>query len=107
MWEEQLEWRDSLRHCIGLRADGQRDPIREYQSEGYHMFQELQVNIWSEICQNIFRSASSVDAFQSFLNNLPMQEVHQSSSAFGAEERRAANEASELVDEATAMVPRP
>jgi preprotein translocase subunit SecA len=97
---------DSLRHSIGLRAYGQRDPILEYKSEGYHMFQELQVNIWTEICQNIFRSASSVDAFQSFLRNLPMQEVHQSSSAFGAEERRAANEASDMVDEATDMVSR-
>ena len=68
------------------------------------MLQELQVNIWTEICKNIFRSASSVDAFQSFLRNLPVQEVHQSSSAFGAEERRAANEASDMVDDASDMV---
>jgi preprotein translocase subunit SecA len=106
LWQEHLYEMDSLRHSIGLRAYGQRDPILEYKSEGYHMFQELQVNIWTEICQNIFRSASSVDAFQSFLRNLPMQEVHQSSSAFGAEERRAANEASDMVDEATDMVSR-
>ena len=106
LWQEHLYEMDSLRHSIGLRAYGQRDPILEYKSEGYHMFQELQVNIWTKICQNIFRSASSVDAFQSFLRNLPMQEVHQSSSAFGAEERRAANEASDMVDEATDMVSR-
>ncbi|MDP7292294.1 MAG: preprotein translocase subunit SecA [Verrucomicrobiota bacterium] len=106
LWQEHLYEMDSLRYSIGLRAYGQRDPILEYKAEGYHMFQELQVNIWTEICQNIFRSASSVDAFQSFLRNLPVQEVHQSSSAFGAEERRAANEASDMVDEATDMVSR-
>ena len=106
LWQEHLYEMDSLRYSIGLRAYGQRDPILEYKAEGYHMFQELQVNIWTEICQNIFRSASSVDAFQSFLRNLPVQEVHQSSSAFGAEERRAANEASDMVDEASDMVSR-
>jgi len=106
LWQEHLYEMDSLRHSIGLRAYGQRDPILEYKAEGYRMFQELQVNIWTEICRNIFRSASSVDAFQNFLRNLPVQEVHQSASAFGAEERRAANEASDMVDEATDMVSR-
>ncbi|MEE2942415.1 MAG: preprotein translocase subunit SecA [Verrucomicrobiota bacterium] len=106
LWQEHLYEMDSLRYSIGLRAYAQRDPILEYKSEGYHMFQELQVNIWTEICQNIFRSASSVDAFQSFLRNLPVQEVHQNTSAFGAEERRAANEASDMVDEATDIVSR-
>ena len=106
LWQEHLYEMDSLRYSIGLRAYAQRDPILEYKSEGYHMFQELQVNIWTEICQNIFRSASSVDAFQSFLRNLPVQEVHQNTSAFGAEERRAANEASNMVDEATDIVSR-
>ena len=101
LWQEHLYEMDSLRYSIGLRAYGQRDPILEYKAEGYKMFEELQVNIWSDICQNIFRSASSVEAFHSFLRNLPSKEIHQSSSAFGAEERRAANEASDMVNEAT------
>ncbi|MED5453376.1 MAG: SEC-C metal-binding domain-containing protein, partial [Verrucomicrobiota bacterium] len=101
LWQEHLYEMDSLRYSIGLRAYGQRDPILEYKAEGYKMFEELQVNIWSDICQNIFRSASSVEAFHSFLRNLPSKEIHQSSSAFGAEERRAANESSDMVNEAT------
>ncbi|MBK27797.1 MAG: preprotein translocase subunit SecA [Verrucomicrobiales bacterium] len=101
LWQEHLYEMDSLRYSIGLRAYGQRDPILEYKAEGYKMFEELQVNIWSDICQNIFRSASSVEAFHSFLRNLPSKEIHQSSSAFGAEERRTANEASDMVNEAT------
>ena len=95
---------DSLRYSISLRAYGQRDPILEYKAEGYRMFEELQVNIWTDICQNIFRSASSVEAFHSFLRNLPSKEIHQNTSAFGSEERRAANEASDMVNEANDTV---
>ena len=101
LWQEHLYEMDSLRYSIGLRAYGQRDPILEYKAEGYRMFEELQVNIWTDICQNIFRSASSVEAFHSFLQNLPSKEIHQSTSAFGVEERRAANEAQDMVGEAT------
>jgi len=104
LWQEHLYEMDSLRYSIGLRAYGQRDPILEYKAEGYRMFEELQVNIWTDICQNTFRSASSVEAFHSFLQNLPSKEIHQSTSAFGAEERRAANEAKDMVGEAAEMV---
>ena len=100
LWQEHLYEMDSLRYSIGLRAYGQRDPILEYKAEGYRMFEELQVNIWTDICQNTFRSASSVEAFHSFLQNLPSKAIHQSTSAFGAEERRAANEAQDMVGEA-------
>ena len=104
LWQEHLYEMDSLRYSISLRAYGQRDPILEYKAEGYRMFEELQVNIWTDICQNIFRSASSVEAFHSFLRNLPSKEIHQNTSAFGSEERRAANEASDMINEATDTV---
>ena len=104
LWQEHLYEMDSLRYSISLRAYGQRDPILEYKAEGYRMFEELQVNIWTDICQNIFRSASSVEAFHSFLRNLPSKEIHQNTSAFGSEERRAANEASDMVNEANDTV---
>ena len=41
------------------------------------------VNIKTEICHNIFRSASSLMAFENFLRNVPQQTMHQSASAFG------------------------
>ena len=41
------------------------------------------VNIKTEICHNIFRSASSLMAFENFLRNMPQQTSHQSTSAFG------------------------
>lgn len=83
LWQEHLYNMDSLRNSIGLRAYGQRDPLIEYKVEAHKMFEELRVNIKSEICHNIFRSASSVMAFENFLRSRPKQTLHQEFSAFG------------------------
>ena len=56
----------SLRDSIGLRAYGQRDPLIEYKAEAFKVFEELMTNIKTEICHNIFRSASSLMAFDEF-----------------------------------------
>jgi preprotein translocase subunit SecA len=74
---------DSLRYSIGLRGYGQRDPLIEYKAEAYKIFDDLMVNIKTEICHNIFRSASSLMAFESFLRNIPQRTTHQATSAFG------------------------
>src|SRR5262245_26441824 len=83
LWQEHLYEMDSLRYSIGLRAHGQRDPLIEYKAEAFKIFEELMVNIKSEICHNIFRSASSLMAFENFLRNVPQRTSHQSTSAFG------------------------
>jgi len=83
LWQEHLYEMDSLRNSIGLRAHGQRDPLIEYKAEAFKIFEELMVNIKTEICHNIFRSASSLLAFENFLRSAPQQTTHQSTSAFG------------------------
>jgi preprotein translocase subunit SecA len=83
LWQEHLYNMDGLRNSIGLRAYGQRDPLIEYKAEAFKLFEELMVNIKTEICHNIFRSASSLMAFEQFLRKLPQQTQHQSTSAFG------------------------
>jgi preprotein translocase subunit SecA len=83
LWQEHLYEMDSLRHSIGLRAHGQRDPLLEYKAEAFKIFEELMVNVKTEICHNIFRSASSMMAFENFLKNVPQQTLHQTTSAFG------------------------
>ena len=40
-WKDHLAEMDYLRSGIGLRAMGQRDPLVEYQNEGYDLFEEL------------------------------------------------------------------
>ena len=58
LWQEHLYEMDSLRYSIGLRGYGQRDPLIEYKAEAFKIFDELMVNVKTEICHNIFRSAS-------------------------------------------------
>ncbi len=40
-WKNHLSEMDYLRSGIGLRAMGQRDPLVEYQKEGYDLFEDL------------------------------------------------------------------
>ena len=82
LWQEHLYEMDSLRYSIGLRGYGQRDPLIEYKAEAFTLFETLMVNIKTEICHNIFRSASSLMAFENFLRNVPQRTTHQSTSAF-------------------------
>jgi preprotein translocase subunit SecA len=72
-----------LRTSIGLRAHGQRDPLIEYKAEAFKIFEELMVNIKTRICHNIFRSASSLMAFENFLRNAPQKTTHETPTAFG------------------------
>ncbi|MGH6933937.1 MAG: preprotein translocase subunit SecA [Dongiaceae bacterium] len=41
LWKSHLLELDHLRHGIGLRAYGQRDPLREYQAEAFAMFEAM------------------------------------------------------------------
>jgi len=107
LWQEHLYGMDSLRNSIGLRAYGQRDPLLEYKAEAFKVFDELMVNIKSEICHNIFRSASSLMAFDQFLRNLPQRTLHASTSAFSetpAAGAAAAESGSDMVTEATSQM---
>jgi preprotein translocase subunit SecA len=112
LWQEHLYEMDSLRYSIGLRGYGQRDPLIEYKAEAFRLFEDLMVNIKTEICHNIFRSASSLMAFENFLRNVPQRTTHQSASAFGgsttSEDTAApggsASKASDIVSEAAAAV---
>ena len=102
LWQEHLYTMDGLRNSIGLRAYGQRDPLLEYKAEAFGLFEELMVSIKTEICHNIFRSASSLMAFENFLRNLPQTLTHESSGGFGNPEATAAP--SDVVSEATEVL---
>src|SRR5213075_64769 len=47
-WREHLYEMDYLQEGIGLRAMGQRDPLVEYQREGFDMFQAMMEAIKEE-----------------------------------------------------------
>jgi len=60
------------------------------------------VNVKTEICHNVFRSASSLMAFENFLRNAPQQTLHTTTSAFTKTSAPAADgkKASDVVSEA-------
>ena len=106
LWQEHLYEMDSLRTSINLRAYGQRDPLIEYKAEAFKLFEGLMVNIKSEVCHNIFRSASSMMAFENFVRNMPQKTVYGATSAFAGQTARAADESrpSDVVSEAVEAV---
>ena len=53
-WREHLYEMDYLREGIGLRAMAQRDPLVEYQREGYDMFNEMMEGIKEESVTALF-----------------------------------------------------
>lgn len=53
-WRDHLYEMDYLKEGIGLRAMAQRDPLVEYQREGYAMFQEMMAGIREEAVQLMF-----------------------------------------------------
>jgi preprotein translocase subunit SecA len=55
LWKEHLLNMDHLKEGIGLRGYAQRDPLREYQKEGYEMFIALTDRIRTEAVEKLFR----------------------------------------------------
>ena len=53
-WREHLYEMDYLREGIGLRAMAQRDPLVEYQREGFDMFNSMMDGIKEESVGNLF-----------------------------------------------------
>ncbi|HWF19965.1 MAG TPA: SEC-C metal-binding domain-containing protein, partial [Verrucomicrobiae bacterium] len=104
LWQEHLYEMDSLRYSIGLRAHGQRDPLIEYKAEAFKIFEELMVTIKTEICHNIFRSASSLMAFENFLKNAPQKTTHVAPPSAFSEHQPKPGSGSDVVNEATAAM---
>jgi preprotein translocase subunit SecA len=56
-WREHLMHLDHLRNVIGLRGYGQRDPLNEYKTEAFTLFEALMVNLR----QNVTRWLMTVE----------------------------------------------
>ena len=61
-WREHLYEMDYLRDGIGLRAMAQRDPLVEYQREGYDLFRAMMDSIQEETVGLLFNLEVSVGA---------------------------------------------
>ncbi len=53
-WKDHLYAIDQLKEGIGLRGYGQKDPLREYQREGYEMFVDMIERIKEDVIAQLF-----------------------------------------------------
>ncbi|MCL5117157.1 MAG: preprotein translocase subunit SecA [Firmicutes bacterium] len=53
-WMEHLDAMDNLREGVGLRAYGQRDPLVEYKTEAYDMYQNMVGAIREEVIRIMY-----------------------------------------------------
>ena len=60
-WREHLYEMDYLQEGIGLRAMAQRDPLVEYQREGYELFSAMMDGIKEELASLVFNVQVSVE----------------------------------------------
>ena len=55
-WKDHLYAMDQLREGINLRAYGQKNPLLEYKSEGFQMFQQMMSDSNEASIQRLFRT---------------------------------------------------
>src|SRR5699024_7954348 len=73
IWMDHIDQMDQLRQGIHLRAYGQNDPLREYQLEGYNMFESMIANVEEEVSKYIMKAQ--------IRNNLQREEVAKNTQA--------------------------
>ena len=81
-WMDHIDQMDQLRQGIHLRAYGQNDPLREYQIEGFNMFEAMIESIEEEASRYIMKAQ--------IRNNLQREEVVKNTQAVsgGNEEKK-------------------
>jgi len=55
LWREHLVMLDHLRQVIGLRGYGQRDPLQEYKTEAFNLFEEMSAHLREAVTAQLMR----------------------------------------------------
>lgn len=75
-WQDHLTEMEGLRRSVSLRGYGQKDPLNEYKTEAFTLFEDMMLRIREEVCRNIFRSASSADSLRHILFRITRKAQH-------------------------------
>jgi len=98
LWREHLVMLDHLRQVIGLRGYGQRDPLQEYKSEAFALFEAMIANLREAVTAQLMRVEIVPPEEQA--PALPAMEAHKFDPNTGEDELAFAN--ASLVPAATA-----
>jgi preprotein translocase subunit SecA len=77
-WREHIVNLDHLRQYVGLRGYGQRDPLNEYKSEAFELFEALLAKMRTGVVQQLMHLQINVEAPPTTLDESlgPMQASH-------------------------------
>src|SRR5579872_5271810 len=98
LWREHLIMLDHLRQVIGLRGYGQRDPLQEYKSEAFSLFETMIAHLREAVTAQLMRVEIVPPEQQQPV--LPAMEAHKFNPNTGEDELAFAN--ASLVPAATA-----
>ena len=98
LWREHLVMLDHLRQVIGLRGYGQRDPLQEYKSEAFSLFESMISHLREAVTAQLMRVEIVPPEDQR--PTLPAMEAHKLDPNTGEDEMAFAN--ASLVPTATA-----
>jgi preprotein translocase subunit SecA len=76
-WREHIVDLDHLRQYVGLRGYGQRDPLNEYKSDAFELFQNLLAKLRSEVVRQLMHVQISTGP-QPPLEQTPLPAMHAS-----------------------------
>ena len=76
-WREHLMHLDHLRQVIGLRGYGQRDPLNEYKTEAFSLFEKLLVDLRHNVTRWVMTVEITFEQPEAFQPEPPQfQEIH-------------------------------
>ncbi|MBZ3693312.1 preprotein translocase subunit SecA [Phyllobacterium calauticae] len=76
LWREHLVNLDHLRSVVGFRGYAQRDPLNEYKTEGFELFQTMLTNLRQNVTTQLMRVEIVREAAEAPSPELPPMEVH-------------------------------
>ena len=76
LWREHIVNLDHLRSVIGFRGYAQRDPLQEYKSEAFELFQALLNNLRQMVTTQLMRAELVREAADAPPPSLPVMEGH-------------------------------
>jgi preprotein translocase subunit SecA len=89
LWREHLIMLDHLRQVIGLRGYGQRDPLQEYKSEAFSLFEAMIAHLREAVTAQLMRVEIVPPEEQAPV--LPAMEAHKLNPDTGEDEMTFAN----------------
>jgi preprotein translocase subunit SecA len=106
-WKDHLYAMDNLREGIGLRAYGQRDPLVEYQHEGYDMFMAVIDSVKHETIEFLFKvqAVRETSPIKGVFQSLPQEFVKSEAAPMSKIPVPQARETEEFQEEPSEEIP--